>query len=438
MLQKFGEHFNNHVGKMTVHQIDHVDFIEPPIAKMPVRPFDAKFGAVKFEKSIPFLESKKAQKETEEKETLESIKHIFKSGNSHEITDFLDAKNDESLIFSKEISRVRREHEQKLDQANFLTENDWKILTAIELCDQKTFEHSVGTFLVARKKIEDRLPELKNEIVHEGISLDNLYRACLFHDIGKITIPEFIVNNETTFEQWIFYFIELSEEEQDQILLNDKLSIEDVPIIPDSIRHDLGAMTDFFKENKLRPTKLFPISSCLKESEIELLSQYGFDPDSTLSEIMQIHEKKSEEILSKLNYIVEALLAGNHHNYKHKRKEHPATPISLSALHISIEFASNIIHLADMQQALSEKRSYLGKQDMIHILDLLVDDAKDGVIDPKLTARWIEDELKILEQKNPHYLAELRNMISKKQHHDHLQKCHEEILRIDAFVGKNL
>ena len=359
----------------------------------------------------------------------EKIENFFQSGNFKNITDFLADKKVESLAFHKEVLRVKKDYAKDLSSADFLTLEDWRILTAIELFNEKTFRHSIGTYAVARKKIEERLVELGQEIIHEGVELKQFYRSCLFHDIGKLAIPEFILNNTTTDDEWVYYFTEFSEDEQDQILVENKI------IVPDAIRNDLEKLTDFFADNRIRAVKFIPIKAILNKDQIEALEKQGFSPEDSLGEIMRIHEKKSEEILLKLGYVVESLLAGNHHNYNHKDRKLGEKPVSLSTMHISGEISANILHLADIQQALNGDRSYHHKQPMLRIMAFLVDDAENEIIDPTIAARWINDELKKMD---PAYLYEIRNMKANHQHHNYLQKRNAELQIIDDFLYDNL
>ncbi|KKQ50932.1 MAG: hypothetical protein US70_C0028G0016 [Parcubacteria group bacterium GW2011_GWD2_38_11] len=366
---------------------------------------------------------------TLEKEEKEKIEHFFRSGNFEEVTDFLTDKKVGNFAFNKEIQRVKKDYEKDLSSADFLNRKDWGILTAIELFDKKTFEHSIGTYLVARKKIEERLLDLGQKITDEGIELKQFYRSCLFHDIGKLAIPEFILNNTTTDGQWVYCFMEFPEDEQDKILVENKI------IVPDAIRNDLEKLTSFFSNNRIRAVKFIPIKAILNKNQLEIFEKQGLNPEDSLGEIMRIHEKKSKEILLKLDYPVESLLAGNHHNYKHKDKGLGEKPTSLSSIHISGEISSNLIHLADVQQALNGDRSYHHKQPMLRIMTFLVDDAENGVIDPVIAARWINDELKKM---SPAYLNEIRNMTARHQHHNYLQQRNDELLLIDNFLLNNL
>jgi HD-GYP domain-containing protein (c-di-GMP phosphodiesterase class II) len=369
------------------------------------------------------------KKKTVEEIEQEKIKNFFKSGNLEEISSFLADKKIEDIAFHKEVSRIKEAYGEILSSADFLTHQDWRVLTAIELFDKTTLEHSIGTFTVAKQKIEERLQGLGKEIVHEGVDLNQFYRSCLFHDIGKMAIPEFILNNSTSDNNWVIGFMMLEEDEQDKLLVENEI------IVPDAIRNNPDEMKKFFAENRIRAVKFVPIKSVLEPKKIEEMKARDLDPEKSLMEIIRIHEKKSEEILLKIGYVVEALLTGNHHNYQHKDEKLGAKPVSLSAVHISGEISSNLIHLADIQQALSGDRSYHHKQPVLRILTFLIDDAENGVIDKNITSLWIKDEL---EKMNPAYLNEVRNMKALHQHHDYLKSRHMELELIDEFLQNNL
>jgi HD-GYP domain-containing protein (c-di-GMP phosphodiesterase class II) len=364
-----------------------------------------------------------------EKLEKERLKTFFQSGDLEKITNFLMDKKLEDLSFYKEISRLKKDYGNQFADADFLTKEDWRILTALEIFDKNTFEHSLGTYLVAKNKLEKRLTILDKEIIREGVELRQFYRACLFHDIGKMSIPPTLLNSKLTDDNWVMGFMMLDEEKQDDILVENNL------IVPDAIRNSPRDLMNFFRENRIRAVKFVPLEAVLLKDQKVKLEKLHIDIHRPLGTIMQIHEKKSEEILLKLGYVVESLLAGNHHNYKHHDKKQGEKRTSLSSMHISKEFSANLIHLADMQQALSSERSYHHKQPVLRMLAFLTDDAEQDIIDPTVTAIWIQDEL---QKMNADYLKEIRQMKSRHQHHDYLQSRNTELLAIDDFLHGNL
>ncbi|EKE18528.1 MAG: hypothetical protein ACD_9C00307G0005 [uncultured bacterium] len=405
----------------------------PSALKMPLRPFDAKYSARKFTANPILEENRKLHIATEIKQQSEANKKLFKSGKIKEISEFLLNEKVHDLEFEKEINKTKEEYGEQLSSATFLNNKDWKILTGIKLFNKETLEHSIGTYLVAKEKIEKRLKELGIEIQQEGATLEQFYRACLFHDVGKMAIPEFILRNETTDHEWAIGLAMLNENEKDEIFI--RIFDERGLTITDDIRHDPDALADFFEENRIRAVDFVPIKSILNKQQLEQFEEMGLDPNKPLKKIMELHEKGSEEILKNLGFVIESMLAGNHHNYNHKDKKLGEKPVSLSILHISIEISSTILHLADVQHALNGGRSYHHKQPMLRILAFLIDDAKRGKILPDITALWIKDELSKM---NSAYLHEVRTMSASHQDAKYKKQRRMELELIEDFLEENL
>ena len=390
-----------------------------------IRSFDVGHKATDFTGSPFVRENAQLKIEREITKNKQELSDLFKSGNIENITDLLKEKEVLNLEFNKEIKITKEKYSEQLSAATFLNNNDWKILTGLKIFNESTLEHSIGTYLVIKEKIEERLKDLGQEIVHEGVQFEQLYRACLLHDIGKMAIPEFILDSKTTDEDWVRCFMMLDENEQDDILVKNKT------IVPDAIRDDVDEMINFFEKNRIRAVKFVPVKAILNEKQIKMLENLGMNSNDPLRTIMQIHEEKSEEILNSLGYVIESMLAGNHHNYKHVSKKLGEKPSSLSAIHISTEIASNILHLGDVQQALNGDRAYHHKQPMLRILAFLIDDAENGTIDPEITAKWIADELKKM---SPQYLSEIRSKNASHQDAKYIQERHDELLDIENFI----
>lgn len=395
------------------------------------RPFDTN-GKISLADHIGLKENERLHKEAESKDKTEKIKRLFKSSDTKKITVFLSGEDSESLEFANEIEITNQIYKSDLVDLNFLDNNDWKILTALRLFHQETLEHSIGTYLVAKEKIE-KLGELGKEIIHEGVSLDQFYRACLFHDIGKMAVPDFILNSKTNDRKWAMGLAVLEEKEKDEIFV--RIFDEKGIVIPDNVRDNPEAMADFLEINRIRAVNYVPIKTDLTQDEIIKLNYQGLSEEDSLLEIMAIHERKSEDILKDLGFVIEAFLAGNHHNHHNADKKLGEKPISLSAMHLSIRFASTILHLADMKQALESKRSYHSAHDLLRILAFSVDEAKNNSIDSKLTSIWILDEtLKIPSED----LEKVRNMSSPGLDENKLKKQKEDLKAIEEFLGAHL
>jgi len=73
---------------------------------------------------------------------------------------------------------------------------------------------------------------------------------------------------------------------------------------------------------------------------------------------------------------VESYLAGHHHNYDNEPLRYPLTT---DTLHISIDLA-DMLHIADVMQALSAKRFYKGAFRLPKIMRIVVEHVQDKKI----------------------------------------------------------
>jgi response regulator RpfG family c-di-GMP phosphodiesterase len=117
-----------------------------------------------------------------------------------------------------------KEHEELFSDTFELTENDLEILMVMYRFNKGTFRHSIRTLSIVKNKINKPLE--KNIVLAEWIGkeiqdMDVFYRACLFHDIGKIAIPEFILTNKLNDIQWANYLFELTPSETNNSIIKD-------------------------------------------------------------------------------------------------------------------------------------------------------------------------------------------------------------------------
>lgn len=370
-------------------------------------PFHAKHEAMPFAQNVTMLENLELHKKAKELENKErekvQLEEFLQSGKTEEIVDFLLEDGFRfKKVFCEEIERVKSEN-PKLSTENFLSEKDWKILTALEIFDKGTFEHSVRTCLIAKEtfETETRLPELGKEIEREGIILKQFYIACLFHDLGKFKIPKFILNSQTSDEVWTSLFMEmlaeLPLEKQDDILIEHKLPI------PDKDRGDHSKVHAFFEQRGFRAVTVVPINKAFStQQQLAALHERKFDENLPLIKIMEPHEKDSKQMLKKLGYGLEAILAGNHHGHDRNEEEQDIEdPISTAAMQVIIELASDIIHTFDVYDALINGRSYLKKQSHLHTLASIVHHTQDGKIKTKwVVASLLNDDLKQIKKED--------------------------------------
>jgi len=418
MHQEFQEHFNNHIAQKS-ESIPAAPVLpeqkkDLQSEKRFVRPFDARFGAPDFISHPMLKENSELRLVQEKEEAKKNIEKILFSGNLEEIIRFLQEEKNEDDVFLLEIERVKKEYASELSSATFLNEKDWKILTALEIFDKGTFEHSVRTYLIAKEKLETRLTDLGHEIEAEGVILKQFYVACLFHDIGKLSIPKFILNSVIHDNVWTHLFMELPHEQQDEILTDNFLPV------PDEYRNDHEKLHAFFEENEFRAVSAVPIGEAYtKPEEVAIMKERNIDVTLSLTKIMEPHEKNSKYILKKIGYGLEAILAGSHHSYNANDDSYEM-PISISALQLGVQSA--IMHFADLEDALSSDRSYGEKKPFMRKINIMLKHANEGNLPMKqVAASWINDDLKEISREDllaaSEYLKSVNNFLA-----EHIEK----------------
>ncbi|EKE15699.1 MAG: hypothetical protein ACD_11C00110G0007 [uncultured bacterium] len=294
-------------------------------------------------------------------------------------------------LFDIEIYRVKSLYKDEFSQIHFLNRVDLELLTILELFDRRTFVHSLNTFFAIKKKIDRPLEDgstFSKKLIEEKINPTKFLRATLFHDIGKITIPKFLLNSHFTDEHWAQAFIQLSPEERRNILKKHSVHL------PAQIENEPEEIIKYFLINRIRGAKFVPIKTLFSEEQIKKLCKRNISPNDSLIEIVKSHEEYSEIILAISGYPEEAYLAGNHHNYKFDKN----TAKNISSK-MNSTIAPDLIHLADIQNALESNRPYHPREPKIKILAFMMDDAKKGTIDICTTCLWIKDELKKINSK---------------------------------------
>lgn len=272
----------------------------------------------------------------------------------------------ESSLYEGERDRIRREYKEELAGAAFLSDAEWEALTVLELYDELTFRHALRVFGTIREKVSSRRELgifLRAHLFREDISKEDLYRAALLHDIGKIAIPKEILHDVTTDEEWIMLA---------KAFLHQK---------------NFESISDALAENPhLRAKDLVPFSCTISSDIATELRKEGIDPELPLGLIMGRHAVLSGEILRAYGFRVSAEIAESHH---HRPETEDLEPISLSSFR-----ASWILRAADIFDAIKHPRSYKSGNTLEKTLAILGREAEQGFIDHKLVTLWIADELR--------------------------------------------
>ncbi len=301
----------------------------------------------------------------------------------------IDSLRREGLL-DKERERVR--HAYALDKIPFLTKKDDEMFTILDLYDAETAKHCLETYKIAQEKMEvEILPGMTiKRLLQEGdgISLEQFYRACLFHDIGKVEIPRLVIQHEMG----------------DGAMLGCLHRVYHDLYVSQKIPKSLGltenptnaALTEALEIHRVRPIYLVPAREVLSEEGLTELKCFGFSGDETLMAIIMEHERVSGNILKAAGFPIEAELAAHHHNYNREPLQYPT---AIDALHISVDFA-DILHMADVTEAVSSLgRKYRKVFSMPKTMRTIVEHVEDGKISPFMAYLWLTDELRKYENK---------------------------------------
>ena len=144
--------------------------------------------------------------------------------------------------------------------------------------------------------------------------------------------------------------------------------------------------------------QIVPVSKVIKKEEAEELEkEWPFSVDDSLMDIIDKHAEFSERILNEKGFPVVAKIAGQHHHHK---KDEESYPVATSSLQISADIA-DILHIADVKQALESARPYKEKYFQIKILKILIEEhVYEEKIKSKEVAYFIikDDYNKLIEQ----------------------------------------
>lgn len=275
--------------------------------------------------------------------------------------------------FEHEKERVAREY--SLDEIPFITERDKEMFTALDLYDPATARHCRETYRIAKGQMEIPVDgsmsfaELLSS--REGVTLEQFYRACLFHDIGKVGVPRAVIRDR------------LGDGAMLECMHHVYRDLYQAGRIPGELGLGAdateGAIDEALKEHNLRAVYLVPAREAFAGNATALaeLQELGFSGEETLMDIIKTHEPRSGDILAALGLPVEADLAAHHHNYRNEKLQYP---ITTDTLHISVDLA-DMLHIADVIQALSERRAYHeGALRMPKIMRIIVEHVREGKI----------------------------------------------------------
>lgn len=283
-----------------------------------------------------------------------------------------------------------------------LTQQHWEMLTILHLYDEGTFEHSIRTFGVAHEITTTNLPgpssidiRLDVLIQNEGVSHENFLLAALFHDMGKITIRNEILNDPTTKEEQAQIFIRMIRSGK-YIALKEKIGLER------STEKSDEDILSALRQANLTPFHIVPVKEIYTPEKLQELFGSNWEEQSqrTLYNFIQSHESASRQILEKEGLNIPSVIAGQHHNYDNK----PFNQYTLSTETLQICATpdncplSQLLALADISDALKSNRSYKKELGEENILATLIQDAQRGHLNTAIVYLWVNHKYAQLPQ----------------------------------------
>jgi hypothetical protein len=327
-----------------------------------------------------------------------------------------------------------------------LTEKDWDLLVCTSLYEdipafaENTLMHEIDTAKRVAEKLEKplRLPDGSTIVLTDAMAmelepiagsrakaLEIAMRSFLHHDVGKTAIPRSIFECPYTPDDFLDFLA-------DAVINRETAAIDHLALSPDeelaTKRYEQSkdcvkkTLVLHLRDHGQYAKDVTPVCDIFGPEALRELEARGFDLDSTFSDLLRAHEKKTGEILRGANFPLEAELAERHHNYDGKPvRFHVTTSAgSIAAHHSGITEGdvhylyaplTDVHHIADMESALLQNRVYShyqsaarggdvmnGGEPLLRTLAILAEEATgtDGHprhIDPNLCYAWLVSEI---------------------------------------------
>ena len=342
---------------------------------------------------------KENRKEGEKDEDLRAIEIATETGDYEKIINQL--KNEG--LWEKQIMKTRERFNSAIDMENFPTRGEtvWEMLTVLYLYDEGTAEHCVETYRLLRKRIEKIatgnlfLAEVLRKENHE---MERIYFASLTHDIGKVCIPPFIINNKLSREDWDSLLLEMLRNNELNQTTKERLGIKD------EVNYTDDEFLQKLHNSNLQSKEIVPVEKGLSDDEkIKLEEKWNLSGKLPFMEIINRHANFSAEIHERQGLHTTSKLVGQHH----AKKENGTELILPERIRVDGDLG-DILSLADMEEALESKRSYKEAFSKLRIIKELKEEIKDSNIGKAIEYFWMKDKLNhFLKENNPKSLESL-------------------------------
>ncbi len=291
---------------------------------------------------------------------------------------------------------------KKIFQETFeLSDKDLEMLMVMYRFNKATFEHSLRTISIINLKVHKPLEKgivLADGIKKEVQDIKVFFRACLFHDIGKIAIPDFILSNRLKDSDWANYLLDLLNDEKGFQTIKNNLQIHSDQA--DQILEKLQSASSsseivlLLRDFDIRPCQIVPVKFGISNDESTALeNDFNTSPELPLWSIVNKHEVESSNILASQGFEREASIVKDHGNRIPRE-----TPTSSTSLKIGSRMSDvkDLIYLADVQEALLSRRDYKDPVNQVRVMAYLAKDAQKGKLDKVVTHLWLNDDMELL------------------------------------------
>lgn len=298
-------------------------------------------------------------------------------------------------ILDDALKRAGFESSEKL-----FREEEISYLALLEQKDSTTVNHSIGVVRILLQELPEFKDDLQIEMQKEGVLFETLLSSGLLHDIGKLGLPDSILQST----------IKIAELRS---LLEEGLREAD-PFVEQRL-HDLGLLAEGVSLASIPMSERLKIECDPREclslevvfgkdgSAIDEFWRYGFDPEQTsFMDVLRTHEEYSEKLVKGMDSLEDreaiAQLVGSHHNYK--KLSHATLGTTSEILRIT-EFTAELLHLADVFHAIIQNRTYQLKASQLEALNIIREQTQKGIFKEPIAKRWIKQALMMLPKDEP-------------------------------------
>lgn len=297
-----------------------------------------------------------------------------------------DIKKQLETISPEEVGDIRKRIENFSPEIyKILGEEEIAYLALLQKKDDITFFHSLAVAETARLQLR----EFGRDLDNQNIPREAFLRAALFHDIGKLSLPDCVLKGTMTWNDFEDKFFTYKSTNPD--FINQRL-IERGIVSPSSGIETLSDKE--IRDLQLNYRDFITLEQCFGDDDGKLdeIRSYGIDPRTTsFMDTLRLHEGMSKSIILQMDSIKDkslvAELAGSHHHYSAEENEQFAE--AKEVLRLSVE-TEEPLHIADVYTAIRQRRPYKGQHSHIEAMHIIVEEAKTGKFDAEIVKRWMK------------------------------------------------